>query len=217
VHPPERVFVSYSHESEAHDALVLSLAEQLWADGVMAFCDQYTTAPAEGWPRWMEQQIAEADFVLIVCTKTYNRKLSQHTALGVGKGVIWEASLIYQLIYESATSNSRFIPILLPGATAEDIPTPLRSATYYRVTPPFSTKENGYEDLYRRITNQPRVKVPALGPRQALVPTTAQRPTLSPAIGTPPQVTAEAPTSPAASTQSQPQQGKLARKAGLSV
>ena len=28
----------------------------------------------------------------------------------------------------------------------------------------------GYEDLYRRITNQPRVDVPKLGPRHALIP-----------------------------------------------
>ena len=36
---PERVFLSYSHESGEHDALVLSLAGQLRADGVLAFCD----------------------------------------------------------------------------------------------------------------------------------------------------------------------------------
>jgi tetratricopeptide (TPR) repeat protein len=170
VQPAERVFVSYSHEGDAHNALVLSLTQRLWADGVQAFCDQYTTAPAEGWPRWMQHEIENADFVLIICTDTYRKRLSGDEVPGAGKGVIWEGNLIYQLIYNCSTANSRFIPVLLPGATPNDIPTPLQSVTHYDLTPPFSLTDFGYEELYRRITQQPRVHVPMLGPRQALIP-----------------------------------------------
>jgi tetratricopeptide (TPR) repeat protein len=165
---PERVFVSYSHEGDRHDGLVLDLTNQLRRNGVEAICDQYEPAPREGWPKWMDDQIELADFVLIICTNTYLERLKGKT-LPRGKGVFWESTLLYQQIYDAGASV-RTIPVLLPGATPDDVPGPLKSATHYTLTPPFSFEDPGYEGLYRRITNQPSVEVPTLGPRQALPP-----------------------------------------------
>jgi len=188
---PPRVFISYSHEGSEHESLVLELCDQLRKDGINAVCDQYSPAPPEGWPRWMEEQISNADFVLVACTETYQRRVSGKEEDGIGKGVLWESSLIYQLIYESSTDNSRFIPVLLPLRLHQDsveeqtnlprsttgwrfdtscIPVPLRSATYYQIGPQFSLEDQGYKDLYRRLTEQPKVLVPILGPRRALRP-----------------------------------------------
>lgn len=165
-----KVFISYCHEGPERDAYVLELADRLRMDGIDAFCDQYSPAPAEGWPRWMEEQISAADFVLIICTKIYHERLSGHEKPGTGKGVLWEASLIYQLIYDASSVNSKFIPLLLPTADADCIPGPLKSVTHYKLTPPFSLSDRGYEDLYRRLTDQARVRVPVIGLRQALGP-----------------------------------------------
>ena len=65
-----RVFVSYSHDSDAHRDRVLALADRLRADGIEALLDQYVAHPPEGWPTWAQQQITDADFTILVCTPT---------------------------------------------------------------------------------------------------------------------------------------------------
>jgi hypothetical protein len=68
---PPKVFISYSHDSPEHAQHVLELAERLRADGVDAQLDQYVAGtPARGWPRWMEDQLDSAEFVLVICTET---------------------------------------------------------------------------------------------------------------------------------------------------
>ena len=45
--------------------------------------------PANGWPRWMLDQLDEADSVLVICTETYYRRFRGHELPGKGKGVDW--------------------------------------------------------------------------------------------------------------------------------
>ena len=47
-HP--RVFISYSHDSNAHADRVLALSDRLRRDGIDATVDQYELSPPEGWP-----------------------------------------------------------------------------------------------------------------------------------------------------------------------
>ena len=64
--PAPRLFISYSHDSGAHRDFVLSLSNRLRADGLDCQIDQYINGfPPEGWQRWMEAQVEEADFVLL--------------------------------------------------------------------------------------------------------------------------------------------------------
>ena len=166
-----RVFISYSHEPDGHELLVLDLCDQLRADGVDAHCDQYETSPPDGWILWMEQELAAADFVLIVCTEQYGKRLSGKEHPGLGHGAIWEERLIYQCIYNNSTVGSKFVPVLLPGSEISHIPSPLQSATYYRLAPPFVLEsDGGYQALYRRITGQHFVLVPGIGKKRSLVP-----------------------------------------------
>jgi len=68
--PPDvkKVFISCSHDSPEHRKRVLDLSQRLRADGVDSWIDQYDPYPAEGWPRWMQRQIDEAEAVLLICT-----------------------------------------------------------------------------------------------------------------------------------------------------
>jgi hypothetical protein len=75
-----------------------------------------------------------------------------------GLGVKWEGGLIYQHLYNAGANNSKFIPVLLRSSDAAFIPTPLQSATHYRVD---SDKE--YEKLYARLLNRPTAEKPKLG------------------------------------------------------
>ena len=159
------VFISYSHDSTEHANRVLKLADRLVSEGIDVILDQYEPAPPEGWPRWMDKHIRDADFVLMVCTETYYRRVMGEEKTGEGLGIKWEGNLIYQHIYQANTTNSRFIPVLFEYSKVEHIPTPLQGVTRHRVDTP-----DGYEDLYRQITNQPRVTKPKLGKLKSLPP-----------------------------------------------
>ncbi len=160
-----KVFISYSHDSAAHQERVLALADRLSNDGLDAVLDQYHPAPPEGWPRWMDQQIKDADFVLLVCTETYLRRVERREQPGKGHGVLWEGNLIYQHLYNAGTTNTKFIPVLFESASSLHIPLPLQGVTCYH-----PETDDGYEQLYRRLTNQPLDIKPKLGVLRSLPP-----------------------------------------------
>ncbi|MFZ0750756.1 MAG: toll/interleukin-1 receptor domain-containing protein, partial [Pyrinomonadaceae bacterium] len=172
---PPRAFISYTHESEEHIARVLTLANRLRQDGIHAMLDRYEADPSEGWPAWSEKQIRDADFVLMICTETYNRRLMGDENSETGHGVIWEGKLIYQYIYEGQTPR-KFIPVLFNGKPT-DIPTPLRGLIYFDVS-----TDAGYEALYRRLFNLPATVIPPIGQRRGLPP--RQRTSAEPASST---------------------------------
>ena len=155
---PPRVFLSYSHDSAEHENRVLSLANRLRREGVDARIDQYDPAPPKGWPLWMDLEIQKADFVLLACTETYLRRVEGGDDPGKGLGVVWESTLIYNLLYVSDAPVQKFIPILWDPESKAYIPSPLRGMTHYQVSIP-----GGYENLYRHLTKQPRHLAPTLG------------------------------------------------------
>jgi hypothetical protein len=166
-----RVFISYSHDSEEHADRVLALADALCDGGIDVILDRYVhPAPAEGWPRWMERNLDEAPFVLMVCTTTYRRRVLGQEEPGKGLGVRWEGSLIYNRIYNDKPSGSRFIPILLlPGSEPAHIPNPVQGHAYYRITM-FDLTDPGFEALYRHLTGQAPTPPPDLGKITTLPP-----------------------------------------------
>lgn len=155
-----RVFISYSHDCDVWAKAgkdpdtqrdrVRTLCTRLRSGGVDCHIDQQFEAPAQGWPRWMEDEIAEADFVLVVATKTYNRRFRGHEEPGRGLGGTWEGGLITKEVYNKGGRNTKFIPIVFDAPDTEHIPSPLQSTTYYQVS-----DDKGFEALYYRLTDQP--------------------------------------------------------------
>ena len=164
---PPKVFISYSHDSEEHKDRVLSFADRLRKDGVDCNIDQYETSPHEGWSRWATNQIEEAELVVVVCTSRYSQLFS-------GKGetierqVNWQGAIITQSICDFQ-SNVKFIPIAFSVQESKYVPIILRSATIYTVD------KNGYEELYRRLTDQPATPIPELGEIRQLPPRSRQQ------------------------------------------
>lgn len=146
-----RVFISYSHDNDAHVGRVRALAEQLneWG-GLELTLDLWESAPPQGWTAWMEQKIREADYVLIVCSAGYQAKIEGQGEPSHGKGVKWEGRIIRNLLYASGSVSAKFIPVLLGDASESHLLTPLLDATWYR-----ADTEAGFEKLYRHLTNQP--------------------------------------------------------------
>ena len=155
-----KVFISYSHDSKAHDENVLALSERLRSDGIETILDQYVEGvPKQGWPRWMLDQLDAADFVLVVCTETYYRRFRGHEEPGKGKGVDWEGALITLEIYNSRSQTLKFVPLFLADANYDWIPQPLRAWNYYALT-----TEDAYKDLYDFLLKQAGVEPGELGP-----------------------------------------------------
>ncbi|HLX07295.1 MAG TPA: SEFIR domain-containing protein, partial [Thermoanaerobaculia bacterium] len=157
-----RVFVSYSHDSDEHMQAVRALAERLIRLGCDCVLDQYESHPAKGWAQWMDRQLDEADFVLVVCTEGYYRK-AKGKRPRAGLGVRFESVLIVQDLYDAGMWNERFIPVLLHELPAELILRPLRGFNHYRLDRPES-----FEELLRHLTGQPRYLRPAPGPAPIL-------------------------------------------------
>jgi hypothetical protein len=160
---PTKVFISYSHDSEVHCKRVLELSNQLRAHGVDCHIDQYEESPPAGWPRWCDRQVREAVFVLVACTQVYLRRFRGEEEQGKGLGGTWEGHIITQELYNAQGTNTKFLPILFAQDDMKFIPNPLQGATHYQLL-------SQYDDLYRRLTRQPKVIRPTLGDLRSMPP-----------------------------------------------
>ncbi len=151
-----RVFISYSHDSPGHAAAVLALADRLRSHGIEAWIDQYVDAPPEGWPRWMQGQFDRARYLLAVCTPTWRRRFEGREMPGRGSGATWEGLLATQELYGDHGRSERLVPVLLEGGDLEAVPPVLRHLQCYRLP-------GQYEELFRRLSDQPRGVPPPVG------------------------------------------------------
>jgi SEFIR domain/Yip1 domain len=154
------VFLSYSHDSDAHRERVLALSERLRADGFETRLDRYINGtPAEGWPRWMLNQLDAANFVLVVCTETYYRRFRGHEEPGKGHGVDWEGALITNELYEARSRMVRFVPVTFAEQDAAFIPEPLQGVTRYPLL-----GATQYEDLCAFLSGTAGIEPGTVGP-----------------------------------------------------
>ena len=72
---PERVFVSYTHDSPAHCALVRRMVLRLREKGFTVVFDEDQPAggPDLGWATWSENEAANAPRVIVVATEAFGK------------------------------------------------------------------------------------------------------------------------------------------------
>ena len=153
VHP--KAFVSYSWDSESHKKWIANLATQLRADGIDTHLDHWHAVPGDQMPHFMEREIRENDFVIVVCTPKYRSKSDNRTG-GVGhEGDIMTAEVM-------TTGNHRkFIPVLAEGAWADAAPSWLKGKYFVDLSSPERLAQN-YQDLVSTIARTPP-QAPPLG------------------------------------------------------
>ena len=172
---PVKVFVSYSWDSSEHSERVRALVDRLIEDGIDCVLDKYLERPPrQGWPTWMREEVESADFVLVICSEGYRRK-AQGEPSGGGAGVRFESVQILQQLYDQRMWNERFVPILLTDE--DEVWEPLRPYHHFK-----GHSEEGYEDLYRLLTNQPALVRPKLGAVKVLPPKNAPAADLAPVV-----------------------------------
>jgi transcriptional regulator with XRE-family HTH domain len=120
-----RVFVSYSADSEDHCAAVEAFARLLESWGMRVSIDMAVPYPAQGWAQWSISEVAEADFVLMVCTPLYRGRVEQLELPARGRGATWESALLGDVV-RGANAFTRLGVVLLGAATRDAIPGALR-------------------------------------------------------------------------------------------
>jgi len=159
---PVRVFISYAHESEAHAEAVRDLWVFLRANGIDATLDRVAAQRRQDWTLWMTDQVRAADHILVIASPAYKRRAQGHAEPDKGRGVQFEARLIRDAFYRDQQALDRFLPVVLPGGSRDDVPDFLTPAiaTVYRVS---EFTVTGAEKLLRLLTGQPAEVAPPLG------------------------------------------------------
>ena len=142
-----RVFISYCFEESINERVV-RLSDKLNKDGIECEVEQYQPSFGGSWQKWMDEKIAEANYILFVCTEKSFNKIQDKKSHGFADP--FEATIAYNEIVENQTYFNKTIPIVFKESDIRFIPNPLKSSNFYHVLDP-----SGYDFLLRRIINQP--------------------------------------------------------------
>jgi HEAT repeat protein len=146
-------------------------------DGLKVFFDQNRGDEEKvPWPIWMENKIEVSDHVLLVCTDLYLKKVRQEVPANEGRGVCWEANLIYNWLYERKLNTTKFVSVLLSPADEPFIPGPLKGVNRFVLD-----SQAGYDRLFAFLTGQNRTLFPKQGATLQFIPTKTIQPLFGPA------------------------------------
>lgn len=151
-----KAFVSYSWDDDTHKEWVAALATQLRNDGVETILDQWHAVPGDQLPEFMEREIRENDYVLIICTPNYRLKSDERKG-----GVGYEGDIMTAEVH-THRNHRKFIPIIARGDWADVAPSWLKGKYYIDL----STKDKwpiNYSDLTATLLGN-RKSAPPLSP-----------------------------------------------------
>ncbi|WJS05795.1 toll/interleukin-1 receptor domain-containing protein [Roseibium aggregatum] len=153
----KRVFISYSHDSEAHKMWVRELAEFLAKKGIEVLLDQWDLDFGDDIAAFMERSIVDTDRVLVICTDNYIAKANA----GAG-GVGYEKTIVTAEILRDPDNRRKFLPIVRNVIGEQRMPTFFGAALYADLS---DEKDNSTvrSDIVRRIYEVPLTK-PEIGP-----------------------------------------------------
>ncbi len=116
-HYQRRVYLSYSDENKTIKDLVISFGAQLLKDGIDARMDVFRKNLSEGQTSWAARMIRESKHVLMICDPEYTRRIR-------GTKAQWDLHLIAGTMIQDGSQNKnlKFVPVLLEGCTARNIP-----------------------------------------------------------------------------------------------
>jgi hypothetical protein len=151
-----RAFLSYSWDGRDHQRWTAKFAERLQGEsGVEIIFDGWHLKPGDDKLHFMEQAVAESNFVVVVCTPTYAERANKRQG-----GVGYESMVITSELAEHMLTN-KFIPVLRKGTWDLSLPIYLKSRMRVDLSgEPYSQDE--YDKLLRVLHAEP-IQPPALG------------------------------------------------------
>jgi Trypsin-like peptidase domain/TIR domain len=122
--------------------------------------DQWLARPGTQLPQWMDKQIQEAEFVILVCTPEYKRKYGRDGGVGY-EGTI----LSNQLLVKGPDRRAPVIPLLRKGNWTESAPNPFQGVYYLDFTgQPYP--ESSYRELLDTLLGTREAAPPIGGTRK---------------------------------------------------
>lgn len=165
------IFMSYSWDDDTHKKWVADLATSLRSDGVNAVLDQWNAVPGDQLPSFMENEIRENDYVLIICTPNYRLKSDQRQG-----GVGYEGDIMTAEVFTSG-NDRKFIPILAHGTWENSAPSWLKGKYYIDLSTAQQYKKN-YLDLIDTLLGTRPVAPPLQTPSMPILEKSAQESSL---------------------------------------
>ena len=158
-----RVFISYAHDSDTHRETVRDLWIFLRAHGVDARIDPGRGRAAHRLDAVDGTTGRRGRPILVVASPAYRQRAGHEADPSVGQGVQYEARLIRNLFYQDQSALGRFLPVVLPGGSTDDLPAFLSPAiaTVYRVS---GFTVAGAEELLRVLHGRPGEVEAPVGP-----------------------------------------------------
>lgn len=156
--PTPQVFMSYSHDDEAHKAWVLTLASRLTGDGVFVHLDQWDMQLGDNLQKFMESGLSESQRVIVISSEKYVEK-----ANGRYGGAGFETNILSADMMSEDVPRNRVIPIIRNNESAGSrVPMFLKGVLFVdmRNNSAFEAK---YEELLRTIHGVPKSTRPPLG------------------------------------------------------
>ena len=152
-----KVFITYSWDDDNHKSWVAELATRLRGNGVETRIDQWHAVPGDQLPEFMEREIRNNDYVLIICTPKYRSKCDKREG-----GAGYEGDIITAEVY-TTKNHRKFIPVLAHGTWDEASPSWLKGK-YYVDLSSLERYEQGYSCLLATLINA-SPSLPPVNPR----------------------------------------------------
>ena len=150
-----KVFISYSHDDQAHKKWVVELTQRLRNKGVDAILDQFRVNLGEDLGSFMEKSVANSDRIIVICTNRYVIKAKE------GSGGVGYEKMIMTSDYMQNINTKKVIPLIRQEGT-NDVPEFLKSRLHIN----FSREDEfevQFDKLLREIHEKPLFKEPPVG------------------------------------------------------
>lgn len=150
------VFISYSHDNDAHKEWVYELACNLVKNGVNTLLDQWDIQLGSNLIAFMEKGLSNSDRVLVICTDNYNQKSNG----GMG-GVGYEKIILTAELFQDQ-DTTKFIPCIRNVTEKLKTPISLSGRTYIDFSDD-SMFDKNFKQLLQELYEVPIRPKPALG------------------------------------------------------
>jgi hypothetical protein len=177
--PTPKVFISWAHRDEDWD----DARADAWRDEVLGFAyllgedvrvelDLFALEEGRDWTRFGEQEIREADQIVVALSRGWRERYDGTNTPTVGAGARREADALRGLFDRNQDDFfARVKLVVLPSMAGDDsvVPGSLSGLTRYVVD---ELSRDGIEDLVRALTGQPRYLRPGPPTPRGLPPDT---------------------------------------------